>query len=102
MIAKHLTVSIAPNVCFTQINSDEIVVLHPLNEEFYHLNATAVLLWLALAEPKSIHELTEVLSKEYQGSPKFYENDVREWIDDNLTKGLIICDDTNTQSICGA
>lgn len=79
-----------PQVCFTQINLDEIVILNPVDENFYHLNESAVDLWLALDTPKCVLELAGILSEKYDGHPDEYQNDVVEWIEDTIEKGLLI------------
>lgn len=79
-----------PQVCFTQINSDEIVILNPVDENFYHLNESAVDLWLSLDTPKQVLELAQILSGKYNGYPEDYQNDLLEWIEDTVEKGLLI------------
>lgn len=79
-----------PQVCFTQINNDEIVILNPIDENFYHLNESAVDLWLSLDTPKRILELTQMLSGKYNGYPKDYQNDVVKWVEDAVKKGLLM------------
>ena len=78
-----------PQVCFTQINSDEIVILNPADENFYHLNESAVDLWLSLETPKTPSELTHLLAEKYTGKHGDYLQDVMEWIEDNRQKGLL-------------
>jgi hypothetical protein len=89
MTASTTVIQRAPEVCFTQINADEIVILNPDDEQFYHLNASGVDLWLSLETPKPIVTLATVLAEKYHGEPKQYETDVAEWVDDTLNKGLI-------------
>lgn len=79
-----------PQVCFTQINSDEIVILNPVDGNFYHLNESAVDLWLSLEAPKTPLELAQMLAKKYAGYPEDYQNDIKEWIDDTTRNGLLI------------
>ncbi len=86
-----------PQVCFTQINADEIVILNPVNENFYHLNESAVDLWLSLDTPKKILELAHVLAKKYDGHSEDYQHDVQEWIEDSIEKGLLITMDNTSK-----
>ncbi len=79
-----------PQVCFIQTNSDEIVILNPVDENLYHLNKSAVDLWLSLDTPKQILELAHILAEKYDGYPEDYKNDVKEWIEDSIDKGLLI------------
>ena len=78
----------AQHICFTQTNN-EMVLLNPLDENFYHLNGTAADLWLSLTTPKTIAELTQVLVQKYQGSSDEYQQDVIEWITDAVQKKLL-------------
>lgn len=90
MICLESIIERKPQVCFTQINSDEIVILNSSNENFYYLNESAVDLWLSLDTPKQVSELTHILSKKYDGNPNDYEEDVIEWIDDTIRKGFLM------------
>ncbi len=78
-----------PQVCYTQINKDEIVVLNFVDENFYHLNESAVDLWLSLEAPRTVFELAQMLAEKYAGHPETYQQDVIEWIEDTLQKGLL-------------
>lgn len=78
-----------PHVCYTQISHDEIVILNPTDENFYHLNNSAVDLWLSLETPKTALELTQILAEKYAGHPEIYQQDVIEWIEDARQKGLL-------------
>lgn len=79
-----------PQVCFTQINSDEIVILNPVDGNFYHLNKSAVDLWLSLEAPKTPLELAQILAEKYEGHPEDYQSDVKEWMEETAQKGLLI------------
>lgn len=79
-----------PQVCFTQINDNEIVILHSIDENFYHLNESAVDLWLSLEVPKQVVELTHILAQKYSGCAEDYQNDVMEWVEETMQKGLVI------------
>ncbi|WP_143440658.1 PqqD family protein, partial [Klebsiella pneumoniae] len=59
-------------------------------ENFYHLNESAVDLWLSLETPKTVLELAQVLAKKYAGHAKLYQKDVMDWIDDTKQKGILI------------
>ncbi len=78
------------HACYTQINNDEIVVLNFVDENFYHLNESAVDLWLSLETPKTVLELAQVLTEKYVGhSLEACQQDVMEWIEDTRQKGLL-------------
>ena len=83
-----------PQACFTQINSDEIVILNTVDGHFYHLNESAVDLWLSLEAPKTPLELAQMLAEKYEGHPKDYQCDVNEWIEETTRNGLLISRDT--------
>ena len=77
-------------VCYTHINNDEIVVLNFIDENFYHLNESAVDLWLSLETPKTVLELAQMLAEKYVGHPlEACQHDVMEWIEDTRQKGLL-------------
>jgi hypothetical protein len=78
-----------PAVCFSQINDEEIVVLNTMEEIFYHLNETAVDLWLSLESPKSVLELSQVLAEKYLEPIENYQQDVWEWVLATQEKGLL-------------
>ena len=90
-----------PKVCYTRIN-DEIIVLNPDDENFYHLNATAVDLWLSLETPKTISELTHLLAQKYLTAAIDYNQDIVEWVQDTAEKGLLMFQETGSHSTsCG-
>ncbi|MCR9192013.1 MAG: PqqD family protein [Gammaproteobacteria bacterium] len=85
-----------PQVCYTQINPDEIVILNPVEETFYHLNESAVDLWLSLETPKTLLELAQMLAEKYSGHSEKYQQDVIEWVEETQQQGLLInIDQTN-------
>lgn len=83
-----------PQACFTQINFDEIVILNPVNGHFYHLNESAVDLWLSLEAPKTTLELAQMLAEKYEGHQEDYQCDVNEWIEETTRNGLLLSRDT--------
>ena len=78
-----------PHVCYTHIGQDEIVILNPIDENFYHLNESAVDLWLLLDTPKTYMELARHLAEKYTGQAEDYHQDVIEWIEETQKKGLL-------------
>lgn len=84
LIGRH------PDACYTQIGDDEIVILSPVDSDFYHLNNSAVDLWLALDNSKTVLELTQVLSRKYLGDATDYHQDVLEWVNSTHQKGLLV------------
>ena len=85
----QLLIGRSPEVCYTQINHDEIVVLNPIDGNFYHLNESAVDLWLFLDIPKTPAALAQMLADKYMGQIKGYQQDVKEWVEDTRQKGLL-------------
>lgn len=85
-------------VCYTELN-DEIVILNPENENLYHLNTTAAELWRSLDAPKTILQLSDMLSQKYDGTAEHYQQDVMEWIDDAEKKGLLVIWDKSDVTI---
>lgn len=79
-------------ICYTQIDH-EIVVLNPEDDQFYHLNHSAVDLWLSLETPKTVLELSHVLAQKYTGEVESYQQDIVEWINDAQNKGLLVIQD---------
>lgn len=78
-----------PDVCFAQIQPDEIIILNSTDNCFYQLNESAVDLWLALDEPSNLDMLSKKLAAKYKLPHEAYEQDVLEWVTDMQHKGLI-------------
>lgn len=96
----HSLIERDPQICFTQINSAEIVLLNPVDENFYQLNGSAVDLWLSLETPKTVLELAQILAEKYAGHPfETYQQDVMEWIDDTKQKGFLTVRDSNISTV---
>ena len=89
MNTLHALIERNPDTCYTQINQDTIVILNPADENFYHLNESAIDLWLLLDKPKTVLELTTMLAEKYSGNPEEYQQDVIAWVDDTNQKGLL-------------
>lgn len=86
-----------PEACFTQIDDKEIVILNTMKQLFYHLNETAVDLWLSLETPKTVLELSQILSEKYLEPIENFQNDVCEWVFDTEEKGLLkVLDSSNS------
>ncbi len=79
-----------PHVCFTQIDLDEVILLSSVNENFYHLNESAVELWLALETAKTLEELSQIFAQKYLEPPPVYQHDIWEWVQDAVKKGLLV------------
>ncbi|OGV26421.1 MAG: hypothetical protein A3F18_03655 [Legionellales bacterium RIFCSPHIGHO2_12_FULL_37_14] len=77
------------DVSFTQISQEEIVILSLKDNNFYHLNESAVDLWLSLEIPKTSENLAQLLADKYAKESEAYKKDVVEWVEDNLQKGLL-------------
>lgn len=82
-----------PLVCFTQIGDHDIVVLNSIDDQFYHLNESAVDLWLALDCPQTVLALSQILTQKYCEPLETYHSDILEWIEDNKQKGLLVIKD---------
>jgi hypothetical protein len=80
--------------CYTQIDH-EMVVLNPEDDQFYHLNHSAVDLWLSLETPKTILELSHILAQKYAGDVESYQHDIVKWVSDAQNKGLLIIQDAS-------
>lgn len=78
-----------PQACYTQLNDTEMVILQPIDENFYNLNESAIDLWLALETPKTIQALTHRLAEKYSGRAEAYHQDVLAWAEDAKQKGLL-------------
>lgn len=55
----------------------------------YSFNATGTLLWESLASPQSFHELVEILEREYAVEHERAVQDVRQFMNDAVTAGLV-------------
>jgi len=60
---------------------------------YYGLNDTGTRIWDLIQEPKSIHEVRDILLKEYEVEPDRCDHDLLEVLNELLGKGLIEIED---------
>lgn len=90
MYTLETIISRDPNACFTQLCENEIIAIPDHDHgSMYHFNESAADLWLMLETPKTVLELTQLLTQKYLGDAEDYQQDVMEWIDDTHKKGLL-------------
>ncbi len=73
---------------------DEAVVLHCAGGIYYGLNQVGATVWRALATPRTLSELRELVLKEYEVSPERCSEDLDKLLDDLAKAGLVEIHDT--------
>lgn len=89
----NMWVKRSPDVCFTQLNHQEVVILNSKENLFYQLNESAIDIWLSLETPKTIKYLIDMLSNKYEGTFEQFREDVCSWLNISHEKGIIIMDE---------
>jgi hypothetical protein len=78
----------SPNAVSRQVG-DETVILHLESGTYFGLDAVGARFWLLMGEGKSLGEIYDVLSDEYEVSREDLERDIVLLIKDLLAKDLI-------------
>jgi len=87
-IAESTTVVATENALSTTID-DETVILHESAGKYYGLNDVGTFIWELLEEPRTIKEICEEVTAEYDVGYERCKNDVKEVISELVEKGLV-------------
>lgn len=68
---------------------DEIVMVNIEHGNYYSLNAVASSIWEILASPKSVEEICDALTEEYDITKEECMEQVEKFVDALLKKGVI-------------
>jgi hypothetical protein len=69
----------------------ETVVLHTDAQTYYSLNPVAGRIWELLQEPRSVEEIRDTISREYDAPVARCETDLFEFLESLAEQGLVEC-----------
>jgi Coenzyme PQQ synthesis protein D (PqqD) len=76
-------------VLFVQ-SGDEVVMLDVETGLYHHLNETASAIWSALSQPRQIHEICELVQKDFQGEQGRVHTDVEAFVQNLVQRKLLL------------
>lgn len=68
---------------------DEIVILNPLNGEYYGLNPVGALVWKLAQSPIKVSAVRDAILEAFEVEPEECERDLLELLEDMRGQGLI-------------
>lgn len=95
-ISKRSTVVVTKDQVSCDL-SGEAAILHLKSGVYFGLNIVGASIWKLIQEPKTIKEIRDAISEEYDVESDRCEHDILEILQELSTHGLIeIIDDKNT------
>ncbi len=68
---------------------DDIVFLNPATNNYVALDAIGRRIWSLLERPQTIGELTTAVQREFSGDPETISDDIRDFVDELASEGMI-------------
>ncbi len=87
-ILQNTTFTTLENIAWRNVN-DEIVILNLKSGEYYTLNDVGQIIWLALADQKSVEEIKSKLIVEFDVSPDTATQDIKTFLSKMVDEGLL-------------
>ncbi len=78
-----------PDVVDTELDSEEVVLLHLESKRYYSLNSTGVRIWQALKQRLSLKEISRRLGEEFDVDGERADRSVLELINDLSQQKLV-------------
>jgi len=69
--------------------NDEAVILHFDSGNYFGLNDVGTLVWKMIKEPRSVRELRDAITREYEVEPERCERDLLDLLGELRERGLI-------------
>lgn len=79
---------ITPSILHSKID-EEVILMSIEADSYFGLDPIASRIWELLEEPRSLQELTAILTEEYEVDADTCQQDVQELLDDMAGRGLI-------------
>ena len=81
-----------PGVLVQQVKGDDatLVLLDPINGEYYTLEAVAARIWSLCDGERSVRSISETLSQEFDATPVEIERDVVELVQELVDAKLMV------------
>ncbi len=78
-----------PDILFTQVVDDEMVILDPDSEAYFGLDETGAVIWQYLSESGSLKKVYESMLEVYEVDSKELEADICRFVQELLDAGLV-------------
>ena len=89
MLTLDVRLHIPDHILFTPTTSEYVILLNTRLRQYYELDEIGVRLWNMLNEDRSLREIHQALSDEYEVPPQQLEQDLLELIGEMLKNGLV-------------
>lgn len=71
---------------------DETLVIHLPSGNYFSLNAIGTQVWEKIDGKRTVRELADLISAEYDAEPERIQEDVLKLIDDLVSEGLVLAE----------
>ena len=96
-ISQNTTFTTTENIAWRNVNN-EIVILNLKSGEYYTLNDVGQIIWLEVANQKSVEEIKSKLILEFDVSPDTAAQDIKTFISKMVDEGLLHVSANNQQA----
>lgn len=79
-----------------ELFKDEVVIIHFDSGNYYSLNGAGQTAWESLVEGKSLAEINQAITQQYEGEPAFMAASVSELFQELLAENLIVAEGSAT------